>query len=122
MSDKTLKLIKHYHRILKEQDEQIPDEEQGFDIDGGEMEAPMEEPVSEEVPMTSEGEERYISDLIDAALYEPNAEDAQILIDLQSVMKMKKYQNARDEVLPIILNIIRPSTEGNDIRDSLNNV
>ena len=122
MSDKTIQLIERYHRLLKEQgeqeQEQAPDEEQGFDTAGAEEEMPQEEPIPEEVPMTSEGEERYIADIIDAALFEPASDDAQLLLNLQSMMKMKKYQNARDEVLPAVLNIIKPSTEGSDIRDS----
>jgi len=124
MSDKTLQLIERYHRLLKEQGEEqpMPDEEQGFDTAAAEQEMPQEEPIPEELPMTSEGEERYIADIIDAALFEPDSDDAQLLLNLQSVMKMKKYENARDEVLPTVLNIIRPSSEGSDIRDSLNNI
>jgi hypothetical protein len=81
------------------------------------------EPVEDEtMPLTSEGEDRYISDMIDAALFEPSAEDARILQNFQSVMKMKRYKNAREEILPTLLNIIRPKTEENDIRSQLNNV
>jgi len=120
---KTLSLFKHYHKILAEQAEVPPQEGQdpSFDTSGGQdvtdVAAP---PPEEEMPMTSEGEDRYISDIIDAALFEPSAEDSQILTNLQSVMQMKKYTNAREEVLPTVLNIIRPSTEGNELRDDLN--
>lgn len=118
---KTQSLFKHYHRILREQGEQITDE---FDTTGGEVPNVTDtvEPDQEEMPMTSEGEDRYIADMIDAALYSPTPEDSQILTNLQSVMKMKRFKNAREEVLPTVLGIIRPESDGNDLRDSLNNV
>lgn len=123
---KTSKVFAHYEKVLKEQGEQVPQPEEGFDSTGGQSPdvtqnvAPQPQ---EEVPMTSEGEEKYIADLIDAALFEPSSEDARTLTNLQGVMKLKKYTNAREEILPLILNIIRPSTESNDLRaglDSLN--
>jgi hypothetical protein len=123
---KTLKLINHYQRVLKEQaEEEMNPEGQDpeFDTSGGEDVLDNPEPVeSETMPLTSEGEDRYIADMIDAALFEPSSEDARILQNFQSVMKMKRYKNAREEILPNLLNIIRPSTEENDIRDNLNNV
>lgn len=120
---KTLKLINHYYKVLQEQDGQPPEDTQEFDTSGGEstedvLDAPEEAP-QEEMPMTAEGENQYISDLIDAALYAPTSEDAYLLNNLQSVMKMKQFTNAREEVLPTILSIIRPSTEGDEIRDDL---
>jgi hypothetical protein len=126
---KTLKLIAHYHKILREQAEEMPENPENpeeFDTSGGEspedvLDNPEEMP-QEEMPMTSEGENQYISDLIDAALYEPTSEDARLLTNLQSVMKMKKFTNAREEILPTILNVIRPATEENDIRDDLNQI
>lgn len=124
-SNKTLKLFSHFHRILQEQGEIPPDptQEQGFDTTGGQDVTDLPEPApEEEMPMSSEGEDRYISDIIDAALYEPSAEDSQVLTNLQSAMQMKKYTNAREEILPVVLNIIRPSTEGNEMRDDLNAV
>lgn len=120
---KTLKLIDHYYKVLREQAEENPEDVQEFDTSGGEapedvLDSPEELP-QEEMPMTSEGENQYISDLIDAALYEPTSEDARLLNNLQSVMKMKKFTNAREEILPTVLNIIRPSTDENDLRGDL---
>jgi hypothetical protein len=128
---KTLKLINHYRRVLKEQaEEEMNPEGQDpqFDTSGGQDPAAEggdvldnPEPVEDEtMPLTSEGENRYIADMIDAALFEPASEDARTLQNLQSVMKMKRYKNAREEILPTVLSIIRPSTEENDIRGELN--
>jgi hypothetical protein len=123
---KTLNLFKHYQRILKEQAEEdmnLEGQDSEFDTSGGEDVLDNPEPVEDEtMPLTSEGENRYIADMIDAALFEPSAEDARVLQNFQSVMQMKRYKNAREEILPILLNIIRPKTEENDIRSKLNNM
>lgn len=130
---KTLKLIEHYHRILREQgEEEMNPEGQDpqFDTSGGQDPAAEggdvldnPEPVeSETMPLTSEGEDRYIAYMIDAALFEPSAEDAMVLQNFQSVMKMKRFENAREEILPTLLKIIQPSIEKNDIRSKLNNM
>jgi hypothetical protein len=122
---RTSKVFDYYERILKEQGEQTLAPDQQFDTSGGQSPDVTENPApqpQEEVPMTSEGEEKYIADLIDAALFEPSSEDARTLTNLQGVMRMKRYTNAREEILPLILNIIRPSTESSDIRDGLDNL
>jgi hypothetical protein len=123
MSSKTLNLINRYRRVLKEQGELPPaDEFNTVPQDATEAPDPNAAAAGEEVPMTSEGEDEYIANLIDAALFEPSPEDAKTLTDLQGIVKMKKYNNAREEILPILLNIIRPSTESNNIRQSLDKV
>jgi hypothetical protein len=123
---KTLNLINHYIRVIEEQGEQMPEnpeEMEGFDSSGGESVVDNPEPIEDEtMPLTSEGEDRYISDLIDAALFEPTPDDALTLQNLQSVMKMKRYKNARQEVLPLILGLIRPETEVVELRDDLNEI
>jgi hypothetical protein len=123
---KTLKLIDHYYRILREQDEQNPEDVQEFDTTGGEAGADVmddpEQVSQEEVPLTSEAENSYISDLISAALFEPTPEERRILTNLQSVMSMKKFKNAREEILPNILTLIRPSTEEDSLRDDLDKI
>jgi hypothetical protein len=123
--NRTSKVFDHYNRILKEQGEQLPDPNAEFDTSGGQSPDVTQNPApasQEEVPMTSEGEEKYIADLIDAALFEPSSEDARTLTNLQGVMEMKRYKNAREEILPLVLNIIRPSTESSDIRDGLDSL
>lgn len=119
---KTSCVFDHYYTILKEQGENLPTPEEGFDTSGGQSPDVTQNPQpssQEEMPMTSEGEEKYIADLLDAALFEPSSEDARTLANLQGVMRMKRFKNAREEILPLILNIIRPSTESTDIRDGL---
>lgn len=123
---KTLNLIEHYKRIILEQGEeemqQMGGEMEGQEGMEGDVTEMPEELPQEEMPFTSESENQYIEDLIDAALYEPSSEDSKTLTDLQGIVKMKKFTNAREEILPTLLTIIRPSTEGNDIRGELNNI
>lgn len=120
MESKTLKLIDKYLRVIKEQGE-----DPNMQVDpnaGAEQAAPVPEAPEpqEEMPLTSEAEEKYISDLVDAALFEPSAEEAKTLLNLQNVMQMKRFTNAREEVLPLVLSIISPETQGGDLKKSLN--
>ena len=127
MKSKTLELFDYYYRLLREQGED-PTQMQG---DPTQQQAPPQsqdvtenpEPVpSEMMPMSSAGEDKYISDLIDAALFEPSPEDANTLVNLQSQMQMKKYTNAREEILPTILRIINSSTQGGDLKKAMNDL
>jgi len=124
MSNKTKRLFDHYFKVIKEQGEredEAPQDE--FDSTGGEDVLDNPEPVEDEtMPLTSEGEDRYISDMVDAALYEPSPEEARTLVNLQNVMSMKRYENAREEVLPTVLSFIRPESDNNDLKQSLNNI
>jgi hypothetical protein len=122
MKSKTLQLINNYHRLLNEQgvdpNAQMPE----MDTEMGQG-APPQEPApepQEEMPLTSEAEEKYIADLVDAALFEPSAEEARTLLNLQNVMQMKRFTNAREEVLPLILSIISSETQGGDLKKDLN--
>lgn len=71
------------------------------------------------MPLTPEGEDQYISDLIDAALFEPSSEDASTLLNLQSVMKLDRYTNSREEILPTVLSIIGSSTQAGDLKQNI---
>lgn len=105
-TSKTLKLIRRFHE----------------DVDGNQSEDVTETPqeTPETMPMTSEGENEYISDMIDAALFSPSSEDAQTLLNLQSVMKLKRFTNAREEILPTILGMIRSTSDAKDLKSNLN--
>lgn len=127
MKSQTLALFDYYYRLLREQGED-PNQMQG---DPSQQQAPPQSPdvtenpqptPEETMPMSSEGEDKYISDLIDAALFEPSPEDANTLVNLQSQMQMKKYTNAREEILPTILRIINSSTQGGDLRKAMNDL
>lgn len=125
MSSKTLKLIEQYkQKLLREQGELPPADEFNTTDQGDvtDVNNDMGDENQDEVPMTSRGEDQYISDMVDAALFEPSSDDAAILSNLQSVMKMKKYNNAREEILPVLLNIIRPSTGASQLRGQLNDI
>lgn len=123
MKSKTLQLINRYHRLLKEQGEdpnmQPMEGDQPQDVQGA-VDPSAEAPQEETMPLTSQGEDKYIADLIDAALFEPSAEDARTLLNLQNVMQMKRYKNAREEVLPLLLSIISSETQGGDLKKDLN--
>ena len=120
---KTLQLIRDYQRFLVEQDVQDPTQGQEAPPEqtGSVIDNPAPAP-QETMPLSSAGEDKYISDLIDAALFEPSTEQANTLLNLQSQMKMKKYTNAREEILPSILGIIASSTSGGDLRKQLNSI
>jgi|TARA_R110002110_G_scaffold7140_2_gene36252 hypothetical protein len=121
MNSKTLQLFDHYTRTLLEQDEVPQDPAMG-----GEQPQDVQDvvdPVPEvTMPLTSEGEEQYISDLIDASLYKPSPEEASTLTNLQSVMKMKRFKNAREEILPTILSIIAASSGEGSLKQELQNI
>ena len=128
MKSKTLQLINQYHRLIKEQGEdpnmqQDPnmDQEQPQDVQGA-VDPSAGDAGEEELPLTSQGEDKYIADLIDAALFEPSAEDARTLLNLQNVMQMKRYKNSREEVLPLVLSLISSETQGGDLKKSLNSI
>jgi hypothetical protein len=128
MKSKTLQLMNKYHRLLKEQGEDPnmqqmePDpSQQPQDVQDA-VDPNAAEPADETMPLTSQGEDQYISDLIDAALFSPSSEDARTLLNLQNVMQMKRYSNAREEVLPLVLSIISAETQGGDLKKDLNNI
>lgn len=119
MKSKTLAFLDYYTRILKEEGE-MPDMNQQPEQS---QQAPADTPeASETMPMSSAGEDKYIADIIDAALFEPSPEQANTLLNLQSQMQMKKYSNAREEILPSVLAIISASTSGGDLRKQLNKI
>jgi len=128
MKSKTLQLINHYHRLIKEQGEdpsmqQDPSmaQEPPQDVQGA-VDPAAGDANGEELPFTSQGEDRYISDLVDAALYAPSSEDARTLLNLQNVMQMKRYKNAREEILPLVLSLISSETQAGDIKKDLNSI
>ena len=127
MKSKTLQLINKYHRLIREQGEdpnmQGGDMEQGQPEDVQDVVDPNAAQAEEEtMPLTSQGEEKYIADLVDAALYEPSAEDSRTLMNLQNVMQLKRFKNAREEILPLVLSIISSETQAGDLKKNLNNI
>jgi hypothetical protein len=130
MSSKTLKLIRQYHRILKEQGEDLnvyptmdPNAGQQAPPDAPQSVVDNPEPPPEDtMPLSSKGENDYISYLIDAALFEPSPEEANELSNLRSVMDLKRFKNAREEIKPKVLGIINPSTTDHILKKALNKV
>jgi hypothetical protein len=120
MQSKTLKLINGFLKIIKEEGE-MPDMNQG-DPSGDVQDQTAAPTTQETMPMSSAGEDKYIADMIDAALFEPSPEQANTLLNLQSLMQMKKYTNAREEILPSVLGIISASTSGGDLKKQLNKI
>ena len=123
MKSKTLKLINSYLHLMEqgENPEEVPQEQQPQDVQ--DMVDPNANASQEEtMPFTSQAEEKYISDLVDAALFEPSPEDVKTLLNLQNVMQMKRFRNAREEVLPLVLSIISPETQAGDIKKDLSSI
>lgn len=127
MKSKTLNLINRYHRLLSEQGEDpnaMPPQE-GMDQpqDVQDVVDPNAASAEDEtMPLTSQGEEKYITDLIDAALFAPSPEDSKTLLNLQNVMQMKRFKNAREEVLPIVLSIISSETQAGNLKQNLDKI
>lgn len=121
-SSKTLNLIRNYGKVILEQGEEEMMQGGEEPMDVTDIQDPSQEMAQQEAPLTSEAEEQYIRDLVDAALYQPSSEDSKTLSDLQGIINTKNYANAREEILPIVLNIIRPSTEGSGLRDELDQI
>ena len=127
MNSKPLQLINQYRRLLTERG----DDPNLQSMDGDSEQPPQDvqdvvDPNApadgEELPLTSQGENNYISNLIDAALFEPSAEEATTLLNLQNVMQLKRYKNAREEVLPLVLSLISSETQAGDIKKDLNSI
>jgi hypothetical protein len=130
MKSKTLQLINRYHRLLNEQGEDPNMQQPPMEGDPNQQPQNVQDVVDpnaetgeeEIMPLTSQGEEKYIADLVDAALFEPSAEDARTLLNLQNVMQMKRFKNAREEVLPLVLSIISSETQGGDLKKNLSEI
>jgi hypothetical protein len=44
------------------------------------------------------------------------------LLNLQNVMQMKRFKNAREDVLPLVLSIISSETQGGDLKKNLSEI
>ncbi len=122
---KTLRLIEHYERLLEQDLETDPSQQQVAPPEGSDMgvqDVTQPDPQQDEVPLTSQAEDDYIAMIVDAALFEPSQEDARTLLNLQSAIKLKKYTNSREDILPIVLGIINPSSSSGDIRKDLGKI
>lgn len=120
MKSKTLQLLKKYTLTLENASGVEGDPTEQEQMEGGDTSSQTPSLGEDEtVPLTSEGEDKYIKDLIDAALFAPSAEESRTLLNLQSVMELKRYKNAREEVLPFVLAIISKETQNRDLRDDL---
>jgi hypothetical protein len=129
MKSKTLNLIRKYH-LLIEQDEQNPEvdpsQQEGMPSEGGDVTEMPSEP-QETIPLSSPAELRYIQDVVLAALMmnRPSGEDRiklenlrDLLDDPDAMGKINQTgQTARDLYQTEILPIIRPAHEGEDIRN-----
>ena len=114
---KTLKMIEDYEKLLREQGE-----EQQVDpnAQAGQESPPV--PTEDVMPLTSQDEDQYISNIVDAALFAPSPEEAKTLRNLQSVMQMKRYKNSREEILPMVLSIISPKSAEGSLKKDLNEI
>jgi hypothetical protein len=127
MKSKTTKLLEHYIRLVEQGEDptapqgQDPSQQPPQDVQDA-VDPNAGDAGEETMPLTSQGEEKYIAELIDAALFEPSAEEAKTLLNLQNVMQMKRFKNAREEVLPIVLSIISSETQAGDIKKDLSGI
>jgi hypothetical protein len=125
MKYKTLALFEKYQKLLEQGQEEMDQLNQQAAPDAQQGQAPLppdDSNLDQEMPLTSEAEDQYIEDLVDAALFQPSSEEAKTLLNLQNVLKSKSYTNAREEVLPLVLALIRPETSGNELKDNLDKI
>ena len=126
MKSKTLAAIAYYEKLIKEQGEdmstdptmgQAPPPDPSQDV----TENPAPTP-DETAPLTSEGENKLIEAVVNAALFVPSPEQATELENYQNVMQLKRFTNARDEVLNPVLGIISNVPQDASIKQSINRI
>jgi len=130
MKFKTLQLLNHYQRLV-EQDEQdmLPPEQDDPSQANPEadMAADAPEPEQDTIPLSSQGEIRYIEDVVLAALMEPRptGNDRIALENLLDLLKKPDAidriqgsgETAKDLYQNKILPIIRREQQGQEVRD-----
>jgi hypothetical protein len=115
---KTLQLIEKYHRIV-EADELPPGaspEDMGGDVQDV-TEAPPEQ--TQAAPLTSQGELDYIEKLVDAALFKPNAEEANMLEGFQRTLQTKDPATDPRSIADAVKVMVEPKEKGNDLVNNL---
>lgn len=117
MRSKTLNLINHYYKIIKEQDEN------GLPPENMESSPNNVEPDNQDtMPLTSQGENELIKIMVDAAIFAPNADQSKELMDMQSLIQTKKVTNLREDILPRILSMLPSIEERKTIPPVINNI
>lgn len=73
----------------------------------------------ETLPLTQEKKEILLANLLDAALYKPSHAEANTLNKFKEVMETGKFENSNEEVLTSVLNFIKPATDDDDLRQTM---
>ena len=85
---KTLQLIERYQRIIEA--DELPPGASPEDMGGDVQDVTQPEPTQgQPAPLTSEGELEYINALVNAALFKPNTEEANTLLQFQRSLTEK---------------------------------
>jgi hypothetical protein len=127
MNFKTLQLLNHYQRLVEQDEQDMLPPEQG-DLSQGNVETDAAAaPEPDTVPLSSQGEIRYIEDVVLAALMEPRptGNDRIALENFLDLLKKpdaieminNSGKTAKDIYQNEILPIIRPAQQGQEVRD-----
>ena len=80
------------------------------------------DPEGEIAPLMPEKENAFVSNFVNAALYEPSAEEENTLIKLKEVMELGRFTNAREEILTPLLSYINSSNTASDLVKQINDL
>lgn len=127
---KTLALIKKYHTILEQDEQNLDVAPQEGDVTEQPTQSPTPDQESQEsIPLSSPAELRYMQDVVMAALMEPPSGNDRItlenILDLLKMPDADKRINAnnmtaRDMYQQEVLPIIRPAQQDDEIKQISN--
>jgi len=118
----------YYHKMINEQGEDLQQqppspEQQGPNPEQDVIENPQVDD-KDVMPLTSEGENELISRVVDAAIFQPDAQQMEQLRNFQYVLKSNpsRFKNAREEVLMPVLSMMEPMTQGEELKPLMNQI
>jgi len=109
MKSKTLKLMRDYYKLIREQGEDasttpVTDPSQAPEASPADAVAPA--PTGSEVPPTSAAENNFVEALVYGASYTPTSDQVKFLNKLKNEWTENQYINSTQDILPILLKMI----------------
>ena len=109
MKSKTLKLMREYYKLIREQGEDtstIPVTDPSQTPEASPTDAVAPTPAGSEVPPTSSSENNYVEALVYGASYTPTSDQIVFLNKLKNEWAENQYINPPQDILPILLKMI----------------
>jgi hypothetical protein len=127
MKSKTLQLLNYYQRLVEQDEQNMLPPDQGDPTQENPEDGMPSSPEPDTIPLSSQGEIRYIEDVVLAALMEPRP-TGNDRITLENFLDLLKKPDAIDRIQSSgktakdlyqneILPIIRPAQQGQEVRD-----